>query len=220
LHGSRPETVVWSAGNFDVLACIFAFAATLCALRRSLVGACAFTALALLSKESAYSTPLLIFGLAYAAGRTRELLRPILGSFAVAAVMFVWRWTMFHGPGGYIDPATGQAQVLSFHFGSALKALLLRVWALMLFPVNWEAFTSSIWIAIAIGVAAWALLSAPSPARRISVALLATTVATLMPAYHLALHLMRASGALASRDCHRDGAGEHHHASRQSKCMA
>jgi hypothetical protein len=101
--------------------------------------------------------------------------------------MFLWRWTMFHGPGGYTDPATGQAQVLSFHLVSALKAVLLRVWALMLFPVNWNAFGHSLalGVAILIGVAAMSIGSPPT--RRVSLALLATTVGALLPAYHLAL---------------------------------
>ena len=72
LHGTRPEAVAWSAGNFDLLACAFTFAATLCALRRRTLAACAFVALAILSKESAYAAPAVMLGLAAAAGRVRE----------------------------------------------------------------------------------------------------------------------------------------------------
>jgi hypothetical protein len=187
LHGTRPEAVTWSAGNFDLLACAFTFAATLSALRRRTLASCAFVTLAILSKESSYAAPALMLGLAAAAGRLRELRVAIVAAAAICAAMFIWRWTLFHGPGGYIDPSTGQAQVLSFHLGSALKALLLRVWALMLFPVNWDAFSRSLPLAAAILAGAVALVSSTPPARRVSLALLATTVATLLPAYHLAL---------------------------------
>ncbi len=187
LHGTRPEAVAWSAGNFDLLACAFTFAATLCALGRRTVAACAFVALAILSKESAYAAPAIMLGFAAAGGRVRESRTAILAAAAVCAAMFAWRWTMFHGPGGYIDPSTGQAQILSFHLGSALKAVLLRVWALMLFPVNWDAFAQSLPLAIAILVSAAALVFSVPSARRVSLALLATTVAALLPAYHLAL---------------------------------
>jgi hypothetical protein len=187
LHGTRPEAVTWSAGNFDLLACAFTFAATLCALRRQTLAACIFVALAILSKESAYAAPAIMLGFAAAAGRVRESRTPVIAAAAVCAAMFAWRWTLFHGPGGYIDPSTGQAQVLSFHLGSALKALLLRVWALMLFPVNWDGFTRSIPSAAAILAGAAALIFTTPPRRRVSLALLATTVAALLPAYHLAL---------------------------------
>jgi hypothetical protein len=187
LHGTRPEAVTWSAGNFDLLACAFTFGATLCAIRRRTLATCAFVGLAILSKESAYAAPAIMLGFAAAAGRVRELRTPILAATAICAAMFIWRWTLFHGPGGYIDPATGQAQILSFHLGSALKAILLRVWALMLFPVNWDAFTRSPPLAAAILASAAALVFSIPPARRVSLALLATTVGALLPAYHLAL---------------------------------
>lgn len=187
LHGTRPEAVAWSAGNFDLLACGFTFAATLCALRRRTIAACALVALAILSKESAYAAPAVMLGFAWAGGRVRESRMPILAAATVCAAMFAWRWTMFHGPGGYIDPSTGHAQILSFHLGSALKAVLLRVWALMLFPVNWDAFIRSLPLAVAILAGMAALVFSTPPARRMALALLATTVAALLPAYHLAL---------------------------------
>jgi hypothetical protein len=187
LHGTRPEAVAWSAGNFDLLACAFTFAATLCALRRRTLAACVFVTLAVLSKESAYAAPAVMLGFAAAAGRVRGSRTPILAAAAVCAAMFAWRWTLFHGPGGYIDPSTGQAQILSFHLGSALKAMLLRVWALMLFPVNWDGFTGSLPLSVAILASTAALIFTAPLRSRESLALLAATVAALLPAYHLAL---------------------------------
>jgi hypothetical protein len=187
LHGTRPEAVVWSAGNFDLLACGFTFAATLCALRRRALAAAALAALAILSKESAYAAPLVILGFAAAGGKLREARNAIFAVTGVCLALFIYRWTLFHGPGGYIDPATGQAQVLSFHLGSALKGLLLRVWALMLVPLNWDSFARS-WMAdAALLCLALAMPFLTPPSRRVTVALLATTVVALLPAYHLAL---------------------------------
>jgi hypothetical protein len=187
LHGTRPEAVTWSAGNFDLLACAFILGATLCGLRRKPVAACALVALGILCKESAYAAPAVMLGLAAAMGRVRESRAAIIGAAGVCAAMLAWRWTMFHGPGGYIDPVTGQAQVLSFHLGSALKAVLLRVWALMIFPVNWDGFGHSVALGIAIAMTAAALLWGVAPARRASLGLLGVTVGALLPAYHLAL---------------------------------
>ena len=74
--------------------------------------------------------------------------------------MFAYRWSLFHGPGGYIDPATGQPQVLSFHLGATLKALLLRVWANLLFPINWDASAKSATLAAAVLIGSGAVLYA------------------------------------------------------------
>jgi hypothetical protein len=187
LHGTRPEAVTWSAGNFDLLACGFTFAGVLSALRGRPIAAAALVGLAILCKESAYAAPAVMLGFAAAGGRLRETRAAITLGALVCAALLIWRWTLFHGPGGYIDPATGQAQILSFHLGSALKGLLLRVWALLLFPVNWESFARSAAVAIAIAAGAAALFLGAPPSRRVSLALLATTVAALLPAYHLAL---------------------------------
>jgi hypothetical protein len=104
--------------------------------------------------------------------------------------MFAYRWTLFHGPGGYIDPATGQPQVLSFHLGATLKALFLRVWANLLFPVNWDASAKSAILAAALPIGSGAILYAACTnrlSRRIALSMLAVTIGALLPAYHLAL---------------------------------
>ena len=128
-----------------------------------------------------------MLGLAAAAGRVRGSRAAIFGASAVCAAMFAWRWTMFHGPGGYIDASTGHAQVLSIHLGSALKALLPARLGLDVVSRELE------WVRAQRGAGGRDCTRCccadlrRTPPRRVSVALLATTVGALLPAYHLAL---------------------------------
>jgi hypothetical protein len=192
LNGTRPEAVAWTAGNFDLLACAFTLAATLAVLRRRIALALPLLFLGILCKESAYAAPAVIFGFAAAGNRLRDsrIRLGLIASIAICAAMFAYRWSLFHGPGGYIDAATGQPQVLSFHLGAALKALFLRVWANLLFPVNWDASAKSAALAAALLIGSGAILYAAVAnrlSRRIALSMLALTIGALLPAYHLAL---------------------------------
>lgn len=192
LNGTRPESVAWTAGNFDLLACAFTLAATLAILRRRVWLALPLLVLGILSKESAYAAPAVIFGFAAAGNRLREsrVRLALAASVAICAVLFAYRWSLFHGPGGYINPATGKAQVLSFHLGTALKALFLRVWANLLFPVNWDASAHSPVLALAVLLGSAALVYAAFTnriPRRVALSMLALTIGAVLPAYHLAL---------------------------------
>jgi hypothetical protein len=192
LNGTRPEAVAWTAGNFDLLACAFTLAATLAVLRRRIALALPLLFLGILCKESAYAAPAVIFGFAVAGNRLRDsrIRLGLIASIAICAVMFAYRWSLFHGPGGYIDAATGQPQVLSFHLGATLKALFLRVWANLLFPVNWDASARSATLAAALLIGSGALLYAAFANRlsgRIALSMVALTIGALLPAYHLAL---------------------------------
>ena len=170
LNGTRPETVAWTAGNFDLLACAFTLAATLAVLRGRVWLALPLLVLGILSKESAYAAPAVIFGFAAAAGRLREsrIRAALIGSMGICTgVCSHTAGVMFHGPGGYVNPVTGQPQVFSFHLGSALKALFLRVWANLLFPINWDASAKSAILAVALaggaGLALYAALATRLP---------------------------------------------------------
>jgi hypothetical protein len=192
LNGTRPEAVAWTAGNFDLLACAFTLAATLAVLRRRIALALPLLLLGILCKESAYAAPAVIFGFAAAGNRLRDsrIRLGLIASIAICAAMLAYRWSLFHGPGGYIDAATGQPQVLSFHLGATLKALLLRVWANLLFPVNWDASAKSAILAAALLIGSGAILYAALAnriPRRVVLSTLALTIGALLPAYHLAL---------------------------------
>jgi hypothetical protein len=192
LNGTRPESVAWTAGNFDLLACAFVLAATLAVLRNRLVLALPLFLFGLLSKESAYAAPAVILCFAAAADRLREsrIRVALAASMAICAAMFAYRWSLFHGPGGYINPATGQAQVLSFHLVTTLKALLLRIWANLLFPVNWDASPRSAVLAAALLAGSCAIVYAAFAnriPRRVALSMLVLTIGAVLPAYHLAL---------------------------------
>jgi hypothetical protein len=186
IHGTRPEVVTWTAGNFDLLACCFTLAAVLCLLRGRTIAGLLLVALGIMSKESAYAAPFILAGFAFA-GR-RQVRPALIGSLAVCALMFAWRWALFHGPGGYTDPTTGRPQVLSFHLWPAVKALCLRMWAVLLVPVNWDAGARTALAAAGILASCGALMYlAASLPRRILIGLTAVTIGATLPAYHLAL---------------------------------
>jgi hypothetical protein len=195
LHGTRPEVVTWASDNFDLLACAFTLAAAWCvfgsAPRRFWV-AFVLLLMAILCKESAYAAPVVVGGLAAAAGRLRDrTVRLFLGgSVIVCAGMLAWRWLLFHGPGGYIDPSTGRPAILSLHVLSTVKALAFRLWTILLFPINWTEPTGvGIAAALVLGCGTVLLLLWSSAGLRpfAVVSLLAATVCAVVPAVHLAL---------------------------------
>ena len=208
LHGTRPQAVAWTSDLFDMLACALSLAAAWCVLRPlfrkpwvSAAVALTFLAPAILCKESAYATPALVFCFAAATGRLRERTFRIFlaGSAMVCAGLFAYRWRLFHGPGGYVDPSTGRPAILSLHLVSTLKALGLRLWTILLFPLNWTAPTG-FWVAAALVLGCAAVLFLLAASRglepRIVLALLAATLCAMVPALHLA---MVGESALGSR---------------------
>lgn len=149
VHASRPETVVWIAARYDLLAALFVLLGLVFFIRgwdfagwRALLYRSASLlamVLAFLSKESAYTFPLLLLLLAAWKGdwKTRRSRFAVLPFFGVAAAFLVWRWILFGGAGGYLSPA-GQPEVLSLGIVSTLKALGLRLPTVLFFPVNWS----------------------------------------------------------------------------------
>ncbi|MDQ6700932.1 MAG: hypothetical protein M3Z36_12200, partial [Acidobacteriota bacterium] len=198
LHGTRPEVVTWTAGSFDLLATFFVLSSAAVFFPPTERYRMVREAISLLlmlfgiwSKESAYVFPVLMFGLALASGR---LSRRVIGFIGVAflecGILFAYRWSLFHGPGGYVDPATGRPQILSLHAIPTLKALLIRIWAILLFPIDWDMATGPVLAAAVLsGCAVLLYLAASSrfPSSRARIALLATTLACVFPAVHLAL---------------------------------
>ncbi|MGA2185260.1 MAG: hypothetical protein ABSH47_19750 [Bryobacteraceae bacterium] len=199
LHGTRPEVVTWASGSFDLLACALSLTAAWLlfrpAARRSWVSAAlalVLLTMAILCKESAYAAPVIIFALAAAAGRLRDrTVRLFLaGSVVVCVALFAWRWLLFHGPGGYVDPSTGRPAILSLHLVSTLKALCLRLWTILLFPLNWTEPTGG-WVAAALllgcGAVLFLLWSSGGLRPGLVLTLLAATACAIVPALHLAL---------------------------------
>jgi len=140
IHGIHPEAAVWIAGRFDLLATFFVLSGLLLfamAGARLTVHSAAMAcfALAALSKEAAFIFPLLVAGWAL---WKRQALRWTVPYFALAAIQFAYRWSLFGGIGGYVDGATGRPGALTLGFGSTLKAVAVRLWTSLYFPLNWS----------------------------------------------------------------------------------
>jgi hypothetical protein len=146
VHGTRPEAVVWIAGRHDLLATFFVLLGLACFVHAADLGggravlyrsvALLAMILAFLSKESAYTFPLLLVVVVVLA-RKRRAYFTLIPFFAVAAGFMAWRWILFGGAGGYLNPA-GQPEILSLSIVPILKALALRLWAVLFFPINWS----------------------------------------------------------------------------------
>lgn len=167
LHGSHPEAALWIAGRFDVLATFFVLVALVAFIRlweqpSWLAGLVASVAMSLgiLSKESAYALPLmmLIF-VASQAGSWSRRVRFLAPFFLLAASLFAYRWILQRGIGGYLT-AEGKPQMLSLSLLPIAKALVLRLWAILFFPIDW-ATGASLWLLIATAVyaAIWLALA-------------------------------------------------------------
>ena len=141
VHGIHPEAAAWIAGRFDLLSTFFLLAGLLVYCKHDTVPftlhAAALTcfALAALSKEAAFIFPLLVAG--YTLWK-RQPLRWTIPYFALAAILFAYRWSLFGGIGGYVDRATGRPGALTLGLGTGLKAVAVRLWTGLYFPLNWS----------------------------------------------------------------------------------
>jgi hypothetical protein len=148
IHGSRPEAVAWIASVFDRVSALFVLSGLILFIhsfsKRKGKGICiplslTCMVLAILCKESAYIFPLvlLVFMLSKREFRFRQygILVPY---FAVAAILFAYRWILFGGIGGYHSLQTGGSGASMIGIIPALKVLLLRLWAVLFFPINWS----------------------------------------------------------------------------------
>ena len=182
LHGSRPEVVTWVSARFDLLAVLFGLLSILCLVREWRAAAAAAVFLAALSKESAYVVPLLGIAVLWFERRPwREIARLTWPSAAVAVAVFAYRWWLLGGIGGYRNAANGSPTVFNFRFASTLKALFLRFWAAMLFPINWTGGLE-VWMAVALaaGIVAMIVIAwGGAPRRTAALAVLFATVCSL-----------------------------------------
>jgi hypothetical protein len=199
LHGTRPEAALWSAAACDLLACACVLGSILLALcwqtgrsRRRLALSLLLVATGILFKESAYAAPLIAFWILWSRWPVTKFRGFLAGSAGVCAALLAWRWHVFHGPGGYIDHATGQPAILSLHPLTAAKAVFLRIWAILLVPVNWDA-PLSWWLplSLAAGTGALVLLASNSQSGnagtvRTRLCLVAAACCAVLPAIHLA----------------------------------
>lgn len=196
VHGIHPEAVVWIAGRFDLVATFFLLAGVLLFTQAGLrvplhVAALACFVLAALTKESAFIFPFLIGG--YAVTK-RQALKSTIPYFVLAAILFAYRWSLFGGIGGYISSATGRPAALSLGLGSTLKAVAVRLWTSLYFPLNWstDASLPMALLAIAYMAAIIWLATRSRPARMAWFAAAAVLISTIP-----VLSLLAGSPALA-----------------------
>ena len=200
LHGTGPGSVVWIAARFDLVATFFVLAGLLLfvescrragPLRYSLQATALLCMLAaLLSKESAYIFPVLL--LIYILPKRKEV-RQGVGSvapfFVLAAAVFVYRWTLFHGIGGYVVRETGQPQAFSLGLRTTLKAVGVRLWAALYFPINWstEPSIGLTLVSITYLAALIAVAVRSRPSKSVWVPLAFVLVAVIPPLHMLAI---------------------------------
>jgi hypothetical protein len=196
IHGTRAESVAFLA-RFDQLATLFVLAGLLLfdqylESRRGglLAASCVVMLCGLLSKESAYVFPLLaLWLLAFRGQWTRRRIRATVPFFAIMAATFVYRWSLLGGIGGYTDRATGRPQILNIHVLALLKALTLRLWGILYFPINWSEEPEP-WLAAAMAAAVLALLGLALLARtgwRTTGFAVAFTLIASLPVAHMLL---------------------------------
>ncbi len=191
VHGSHPETVTWVASWFGVLATFFSMAALLLFVEYrkrarwlTLMGSLACLIAALISKESAYVFPLLAL---VVAGRPwRRAFRWTLPYWVVTILVWFYRVWVVGGIGGYRVAGTAAPQVIHVTLIGTLKALGLRLWSTLFFPVNWSVEPEAyLMAAMLIGMAALLVLSSARLQRCHIIVPLALIVIPVLPVVHL-----------------------------------
>jgi protein O-mannosyl-transferase len=152
----HPEAVVWISSRFDLMAtCLIIWVAVLyLKFRRTgrweLYALALFlSGIAMLSKENAFMTPLLLLSLEYFAASNRDIksaILPLLGFGVLAAATFGYRWIALGGIGGYADQ-NGSLAVYKVGF-KTIEGLFLRAPSQLLLGLNW--YGPHVYIAVVI----------------------------------------------------------------------
>ena len=199
IHGTRPEAVVWIAGRFDLLSTFFVLCGLLFFMRSqnelpamgSVYGfaSLACMILAILTKESAYVFPfLLVLLLVSRRCWSRARLATLIPFYVVAATLFAYRWVLFGRIGGYRDIQTGAPQALTLGVVHTLKALALRTWAILWFPINWSREPDKVLAVLAVAyILSLAWLAAVRTDRAEFLYALAFVLISVLPPLHLLL---------------------------------
>ncbi len=189
IHGTRAEAVSWTDARFDLLATFFVLLALVSFeqyakragawwLRAGFV----FAALAIFTKEAAFSLPLMLALLSafHEPGERRRLLKIVPALLALYAAGFVYRLWIIGGVGGY--QTAGHANLLNFSALRIAKTLLWRLWAFAFFPLNWAPGSNG-WIrssmAIFLSILGVVAATAKVNRARLFLALLLTIAASL-----------------------------------------
>lgn len=189
MNACAVEPVAWIDAGFDLLATGFCLAALIltcryldCGRRRWLIAAMAAAFAAMLTKESAFCLPALVACtvLVRAGSSGQRDLPALLWVTAESSVIFAYRWWAIGGLGGYGLP---------FTMVHTLNGLFLRLWAILLFPINWSTPASLFLKAAVVTVAAFLVLivSLGRITRARLLGCLAFTFAAAVPVYSMLL---------------------------------
>ena len=136
------EAVAWMGARFDLLsACLSIWTAFFYVYFRQTAKPVAYVAallcffFALLSKENSYVFPFILLVAEYLI-MPRRILKAPAGFFVLAGGLFLYRWFILGGIGGYSD-RSGRRIALHFDF-KILQGLFIRDPALLLFGYNWS----------------------------------------------------------------------------------
>lgn len=204
VYAAHVEVVSWMAARFDLLAFLFSVTALialrlhiLAKKRAWLIAMAASCALALLSKEAAFCLPLMAICLI---PFDRQSCRQTLKAAAILAIVccavFAYRLWFLGGIGGY-RTSSGTPAILHFSLLRSAKALFLRQWAVLFWPVNWSLDLGNFLklgfvVMVAAGLAAMIYCR---PRRAVFAACLGLVVAAALPAQQLLLISADLSGA-------------------------
>ncbi len=192
VHGTRPEAVTWAAGRWDLLAAFFVLLGLLAFLNYyetgsavSCIVSSGLVVIAIMCKESAFAFPALALAFITTG---KKVSRRVITTVVAPLLMLVYRLVLFQGPGGYIDPQTGSAQILSIRFLPSLKAMFPRFWSVLLFPINWSQEPEFYLVAgliLMLGCGIVLCIAAGFETRIRGLVLIACTMASALPAVHL-----------------------------------
>jgi hypothetical protein len=182
IHGSRPEVVTWIACRFDLIATLFVLATLVLFLRGAYWIALATAFLALISKEAAYVLPVLLLLVT-----NKPLWRRVIPFAVLTAAVFLYRWHLLSGIGGY-QTVSNTPAILNFNIWRTVTALLLRLWATLFFPINWsESPQWWLWFALGVGMVGYALVGWSGGRERRTMAFLLFTLVAALPVQQLLL---------------------------------
>jgi hypothetical protein len=193
-HGTRPEAVAWVATRVDIMSTLFALITLLLVLnyirrnnRYALAVACLAAVCAVLSKEAAFSLPLLILAVFPFCPHVRRNLISFVFVGATCGALFLYRWHVVHGIGGYTT-ISGAPTALQLNLLKTIDGLLYRQWAIAFFPVNWSQPGTLVWTGLVFcAVALAATLSGRPADRKLLLAAIAFMIFAALPAQHLLL---------------------------------
>jgi len=178
VHGSRPESAVWVTGYFELVSALFFLASLVLYLYsqghrskfRYVVALMCFLA-AVWCKESAYVLPAVLLIVPWTAGENwRERTRAVAPFLVIAAIAFLHRWWSLGGIGGYLDPVTGQSSAGNVSLVRLAKLTTARLWAVLIFPIDWEVRPGAVLVACLAAMLAALLYAALSNVPRAAAA--------------------------------------------------